>query len=133
MNQPRSGLREKSFVAMAAVGMAMLGPGVGLLRSAPALAQESAGFAVDRFEPASAGSDWFSLESLDFRGRLRPAGSLTLDWAHRPLVVDDENGNETSVLLKEQLILHIGAAVNLFERVRVGLNLPISVYQTGQG
>jgi hypothetical protein len=68
---------------------------------------------------------------LDFRRHLRPAGSVTFDWAHRPLVVDDETGKEVNVLLKDQLVLHLGAGLNLFERVRVGLNLPISLYQAG--
>jgi outer membrane protein OmpA-like peptidoglycan-associated protein len=134
MNQSRGGLREKSLVATAALGVVMLGPGVGLLRPAPAMAQDtSAGFAADRFEPATAGSDWFSLESLDFRGHLRPAGSLTLDFGHRPLIVQDENGNEVNVLLKDQLVLHVGAALNLFQRLRVGLSLPVSLYQAGEG
>jgi outer membrane protein OmpA-like peptidoglycan-associated protein len=131
MNQLRGGPRGKWTRVLAAFGVAA-GLCAGPLGAGRALAQDtSPGFAVDRFEPATAGSDWFSLESLDFRRHLRPAGSLTLDWGHRPLVVEDESGNEVSVLLKEQLVLHLGAALNLVDRVRVGLSLPIALYQAG--
>ena len=62
------------------------------------------GFAVDRFEPAGGGSEWFSLESLDFRGRVRPALGLVIDGAWKPLVVFDQNGNPVATMLRDQLV-----------------------------
>ncbi len=51
---------------------------VGVAGAAWAQAQPQPGrFAVDRFEPAGAGSDWFTLESLDFRGHLRFGANVT--------------------------------------------------------
>src|SRR4051794_38932234 len=50
------------------------------------------GFAVNRFEPAGSGSDWFSLESLDFRGHARPAFGVVVDGAWKPLVAYDQSG-----------------------------------------
>ena len=91
------------------------------------------GFAVDRFEPAGGGSEWFSLESLDFRGRVRPALGLVIDGAWKPLVVFDQNGNPVATMLRNQLVGHADAAVVLKDRLRLDVNLPVVVYQQGTG
>lgn len=48
---------------------------------APAAAAQTpaAGFALDRFNPAERGSEWFVMDSLDLRGHVRPALGLTLE------------------------------------------------------
>ncbi len=104
-----------------------------MLAGSAARAQTTAGtgFAVDRFEPAGAGSDWFTLESLDFRGRARPAFNLVLDGAWKPLVVYDQNGNAVASLLRDQLVAHAGAAVVLANRLRLDVNVPVVLYQQG--
>ena len=51
------------------------------------------GFSINRFDPAEHGSNWFSGESLDLRGSVRPSLGLTLDWAYKPLVIYDQNGD----------------------------------------
>jgi outer membrane protein OmpA-like peptidoglycan-associated protein len=112
-------------VALGLAGAAMLEVG-----SARAQTQGS-GFAVDRFEPAGAGSEWFSLESLDFRGRVRPAFSLMLDGAWKPLVVYDQNGSAVATLLRDQVVAHAGAGVVLGNRLRLDLNVPVVLYQQG--
>lgn len=89
------------------------------------------GFAVNRFEPAEAGSDWFASESLDFRGHVRPAIGLTGDYAHKPLVLYDADGDEFAPLVKSQLSLHLGASLILWERLRLGLSLPFVLTQSG--
>src|SRR5579884_1892127 len=87
-------------------------------RAGRAQSSTGSGFAVDRFEPAGGGSEWFSLESLDFRGRVRPAFGLILDGAWKPLVVFDQNGNPVATMLRDQLVAHAGAAVVLKDRLR---------------
>ncbi len=89
------------------------------------------GFALNRYEPAARGSDWFVLESLDLRGHVRPAVGLTLDWGYKPLVLYDANNQEISSLVAHQLFLHVGAALTLWERLRVGANIPIALFQAG--
>jgi OOP family OmpA-OmpF porin len=96
-----------------------------------ARAQSAQGFAVDRFEPAGSGSEWFSLESLDFRGNWRPAASLVGDLALRPLAIYDRAGNRVASLVDQQAILHVGAAVVLSGRLRVDLNVPVVLWQDG--
>src|SRR5687768_1844681 len=94
-----------------------------------ALAQDE-GFSVNRFEPAEAGSDWFASESLDFRGHVRPAIGLTVDYAHKPLVLYDANGDEFEALIESQLSAHLGASLILWERLRLGLSIPLVLTQT---
>jgi len=96
-----------------------------------ARAQSVQGFADNRFEPAGAGSDWRSLESLRFDGHLRPALALVQNWAWKPLVAYDPQGGETGALIRQQLISHLDAAVMLWGRARFDLSLPLALGQTG--
>lgn len=102
-----------------------------VLVSAPAQADVQ-GFALDRYEPATRGSDWFQAESLDLRGRSRFALGAVLDWAYKPLVGYDLQDNERVVIIKHQVFTHLGAALTLFDRVRVAMNLPVLVAQRGE-
>jgi OmpA-OmpF porin, OOP family len=102
-----------------------------LLAASPAAAQVgTGGFAVDRFDPSERGSDWFTAESLDLRGSGRFAAGAVFDWAHRPLVVY-ENGEAVDALIANQLLVHPGLSVVLWERMRLAVNLPIALYQNG--
>ncbi|HMI93411.1 MAG TPA: OmpA family protein, partial [Polyangiales bacterium] len=96
---------------------------------------QTAGFALDRYDPAEHGGDWFAGESLDFGesgASLRPALGLTLDWAHDPLVVYDADGDEQAAIVENQLYAHLGGGLRLWERVRLAVNLPIALWQSGQ-
>lgn len=92
-----------------------------------ARAQRSAGFADDRFEPAGAGSEWLAGESLDFDGHRRLAVALVDDWAWKPIVAYDAQGTEIAPLVSQQLVAHMDAALVLWNRVRVDLNLPVTI------
>jgi OOP family OmpA-OmpF porin len=93
---------------------------------------QTAGFSLNRFQPAEHGSDWFGGESLDLRGDLRPALGLTLDWAHKPLVLYDAEGEEVAAIVSDQLYVHVGGALVLWERVRFGLNVPIALVSSSE-
>lgn len=103
-----------------------------LLTAPTARAQTAQGFSLDRFEPAGAGSRWFTLESLDFRGASRLALSLTGDYAAKPLVLFGPDDRERAVIVEDQLFLHVGAGLNLMERFRVNVSLPVLLHQTGE-
>jgi outer membrane protein OmpA-like peptidoglycan-associated protein len=99
-----------------------------------AAAQPAAtGLALDRFDPAERGSEWFVLDTLDMRGRVRPALGLDFDWGHKPLLLYDANGNEVGPVVADQFFLHLGGALVLWDRVRLGVNLPIAIVQNGDG
>ena len=104
------------------------------LQAAPALAQTTTtvnGFSLNRFEPSGGGSDWFTLESIDFRGNGRPSLGVIGDFAYKPLVLYDRNNEEKETIISQQFLLHAGFSVNLFDRLRLGASLPIVLSQKG--
>jgi OmpA-OmpF porin, OOP family len=106
---------------------------VALLASLPSTAlAQSAGFAIDRFDPAERGSDWFAADSLDLRGHGRLMLGATGDYAHKPLVLYDRDGDELSSIIERQLFVHVGASFVLWERLRLGASLPVLAHQKGE-
>jgi outer membrane protein OmpA-like peptidoglycan-associated protein len=106
---------------------------VGLLwASARPAAAQTPGFAIDRFDPAERGSDWLALESLDLRGHVRPAAGLVAEYAYRPLAVYNADGSLRSAVVQDSLVLHPGGSLVLWDRLRVGLDLPVYAFQDGQ-
>lgn len=103
--------------------------------ASPAGAQEAtpaAGFALDRYNPAERGSEWFVMDSLDLRGRVRPALGVTLEYGHNPLVIAVAGGGEQlGVLVESQIFLHAGGSLVLWDRLRLGVSLPMALYQSG--
>jgi outer membrane protein OmpA-like peptidoglycan-associated protein len=105
---------------------------LGVFVSTTALAQTQTGFALDRFEPSERGSDWLANESLDFRGEWRPAVGLLMDYAQAPLVAYDSDGSEAAEIVSDRFLVHLGGALVLKNRVRIGLDLPLLVGSNGQ-
>lgn len=93
---------------------------------------QNTGFAIDRFDPAERGSDWFAADSLDMRGHGRLMLGATGDYALKPLVLYDRNGDELRDIIKHQLFVHAGANLVLWDRLRLGANLPILAYEKGR-
>lgn len=112
-----------------AVSAAVLGFGLSAARSAAA---QNEGFALDRFEPSERGSQWFTADTLDLRGSNRWAIGAVGDWAYKPLVAYDTDGDEQTVVIAHQIFGHFGLSVVLAERLRLGLNLPVLLYTEGR-
>lgn len=91
------------------------------------------GFALNRFEPAESGSDWFVLDSVGEKGHLRPAAGLVLDYARKPLVLADSSGDEVVGIVDNHFFAHLGGSLVLWEDLRIGLNIPILLVNTGDG
>jgi OmpA-OmpF porin, OOP family len=89
------------------------------------------GFALDRFNPSERGSEWFALDSLDLRGHLRLAVGVVGELADSPLVIYNADGSQRDVPVHYQLIVHPGASLVLWDRLRVGFDLPIAAYEQG--
>jgi outer membrane protein OmpA-like peptidoglycan-associated protein len=106
---------------------------IGLANASVALAQttETQGISISSFDVAERGSDWFVGDSLDLRGSPRPAIGVVMDYAHKPLVLYDEQGKETAVIIGDQLYAHVGASLVLAERLRLAVNVPIALVSTG--
>ena len=106
-----------------------------LAGSRDARAQER-GFALDKFDPSTRGSEWFSNDSLDLRGKVRPAFGLVLDYAYRPLTFNNAPPNSDIIaasVVRNQLFMHAGGSVVLFDRLRLEGNLPIALENYGHG
>ncbi len=99
--------------------------------ASPALARD--GIALNRFEPAEAGSQWLAADSLDISGHLRPSVGLVSDWAHKALVVYDENGEEVAVPSRDQVYLHARGSLTLLGSVRLAISAPLLAFQRGEG
>jgi OOP family OmpA-OmpF porin len=95
--------------------------------------QTASGVALTRFNPSERGSDWFALDSLDLRGVVRPSIGIVGDYGYRPLVLYNPDGSIGSEIIRDQLLVHVGAALNLWERVRIAADLPIAAWQDGTG
>ena len=91
----------------------------------------SSGFAIDQFDPAPRGSDFFQGDSLDLRGDMRVAAGLTLELGYKPLIVYDLQGNEKADVVKMQLFAHAGASMVMFDRLRLNLSIPVAIAQSG--
>lgn len=93
---------------------------------------QSAGFAINRFDPAERGSDWFAADSLDMRGSGRLMLGATGDFGHKPLVLYNRDGDALKSIIKDQLYVHLGGSLVLWDRLRLGVNLPLLAYQQGK-
>ena len=120
-------MKTASTLALGALSTAVL-----LSVSTPASAQSRSGFALNRFEPAERGSQFFVNDTLDFRGDLRPALGATLDYGYKPLVAYDANGNERSAIVRHQLFTPPGGALVLGDRFGLGLTRRRAVNPAGE-
>ena len=110
----------------------LLAAKIGWSDAASAQTQAMPPTALNRYEPSERGSEWFANESLDFRGSFRPAFGVTGDYGHHPYVLMNRDETENTVVISHYAYVHVGAAFVLFERLRVGLSLPVAVSQGGQ-
>lgn len=109
----------------------LLGLGV-LAQASSAGAQEQLGYAENHFTPSERGSQWFALDSLDLRGNGRLALGVVNDYSFRSLVKYGADGSTRASLVKDQYVVHLGGAVFLSDRVRVGFNVPVQLYANGR-
>lgn len=94
-------------------------------------AQSAPGFALGRYQPSERGSDWFVGESLDLRGRWRPAVGVVMDESYRSLVAY-EDGETRAVPVRHMFFGHVGASLVLASRVRVAASLPVLLFAEGE-
>jgi OOP family OmpA-OmpF porin len=100
-----------------------------------ASAQDRAGWALNRFEPAPTGDAFFTAEHPWYSQTRRFAVGLFGDYAINPLRVvriDSGTGAETgSDAITGMFVLHVGAQVSFLDRLGIHLSLPVSLSQSG--
>ncbi|MBS1120708.1 MAG: Outer rane lipoprotein omp16 precursor, partial [Deltaproteobacteria bacterium] len=120
------GWRRRGKLASSTLALVLI---AALEPSARAQATESPGAAIDVFRSAAAGSDWFTLDSLDFRGHLRLALRGLLEPAHNPLVNYAADGSMRSLVVSNQFFMHAGASLVVRSRYRFSLAVPLALHQ----
>jgi OOP family OmpA-OmpF porin len=101
--------------------------------SSTAFAQARRGFGLDQFQPAPAGDRFFAVQGGDSGGHVNPRLMLLGEYAHRPLVlVQNPGGHELGALVSDQLFLHVGAAIGLWNRLGVSADFPLAVVADGE-
>ena len=118
-------MKKKTFLVTAAI-VATLAP-VASAQTAP----KAAGFQADRFNPSERGSEWFALDTLDFRGDARPAIGVVADWAKSPFILKNPDGSTRATVVDSQMFLHAGASLVLLNRIRLGISVPVNVIDSG--
>jgi outer membrane protein OmpA-like peptidoglycan-associated protein len=103
-----------------------------LLGTSSTVSAQARGFSINRFDVSERGSDWFVGESLDLRGHGRGALGLVLDYAYKPLVLYDTDGKQHALIVSDQLFVHLGGSVMLWDRLRLAANVPIVALTEGQ-
>jgi hypothetical protein len=88
-------------------------------------AAAAGGYATNRLDPSEAGSDWYTTESLDLRGALRPQVGVLGDWAYAPLVRHERT------IIEDSITSYVRAAVVIADRLRLATSLPVVLYQHG--
>jgi outer membrane protein OmpA-like peptidoglycan-associated protein len=114
-----------SYVRILTV-LAMLGVSAGVHAQTRA-----PGYGIDQLELSERGSEWFSTDSLDLRGSVRPAIGVVGEWAYRPLVVTDGGGDLQRSIVRNQFVLHPGASLVLADRLRLAIDVPVQTYADG--
>ncbi len=119
---------------MAAKRFHVAGVALGVsLFSLTASAQEQPGYASNHFNPSERGSRWFVLDSLDMRGHGRLALGIVNDYSYRSLVDHAPDGTVASSIVRNQYLAHLGGAVTLADRFRLGLSVPLQLFADGHG
>lgn len=92
---------------------------------------QTRGYAVNRLDPAEPGGDWYATESLDLRGTVLPRAGVVGDWTYRSLLRRGADGRDREVLT-DQVFVHVRADAVLVDRVRVGIGVPVALFQHGE-
>ncbi len=100
-----------------------------------AASAQTAGWALNRFDPSPAGDTFFAAEH-PWYGHNRDVSfraGLTFDYARNPLVLRDSSTGQEVVtpIVSDMLVGHLQAGIGISNRVNIHLSLPISFWQDG--
>ena len=99
-------------------------PRAGLARA------DTANFSSEIFRPSPHGDAFFSVESGAIDPSLEVRTSLFLDYEYRPLQLYTASGRRLSGLLDHRLSATALGAITLFDRLSIGLLVPVTLYET---
>ncbi len=101
--------------------------------SAPTASAQSgaATGSLERFQPSVPGDAFFGVPSPAVGGHLVPRAAAIVDYAYRPLSLQD--GTTRYVIVSDQLFLHAAASLALWDRLLVSADMPFALLQAGTG
>ncbi len=105
----------------------------GSLSSERPAAAQNRGFTINRYDPTPAG-EWSFWVDHPWYSRTRYfAAGVTLNYAHKPLVLAVSNGTSSSerAVIEHQLLGHIDIAGSFFDRVTLNASLPLTFLERG--
>lgn len=106
-----------------------------LVLPALAAAQSATGFSLGRYEPTSPGSFSLSVEQPRYAEDLAVWAALTGDYGHDPLILGRRTAQgfvRTATVIEHQLLAHLGIGLSFKKRFGLGLNVPLTLLETGQ-
>lgn len=88
---------------------------------------------LDRLQPAPAGDVFTSVPSAEVAGAQRLFGTMALSFAKSPLILVDPQGDaeELGDVVSHQMVAHGLVSVELFRRLKLELDLPLTLAQGG--
>ena len=100
-------------------------------------------FSVNLFNPAPGPGNYLATDGARFGGHLKASAGLMLDYTHEPFVIYRATCTDATMsncstqgveskLVRYSLTGHVLASLALFERLQIGLDVPI-VYTDGDG
>ncbi len=133
-----TGSAELSVVALLAAGVLLVrrrrGSALALLLVVGTTArafEPYQGFTLNRYNPSRGGSEFSANESLLFEGHTKVNFSVVSDLAFDPLILSQRSGERISPIVDKQFIAHVTGSVNFFDRLRLGVSLPVPFFQSG--
>jgi len=87
------------------------------------------------FRPSAHHDDLFTVMNTNIGEHLRWSASLMFDYGKNPLVFVDTDGTTTTrhEIIQDQLTLDLMGSISLFERLSVGLAVPLFLVNSGDG
>jgi hypothetical protein len=117
-----------------------------LLVSSTSVAQETVdapvdtSFSIQLFKPSPGPLNFFAVESPEIGDDMTPSAGFMMSYQHRPLVLlsctdDDvcEDNNNAINAIENFLTADIMASFNFLKFFQVGLAIPLTIYQHGEG
>ncbi len=128
-------IRLFSFVAVSTVFCLISANAFAQGESAPA----DTSFSIQNFQPSPGPLNFFAVESPEIGDDMKPSVGMFLSYQHRPFVLlncpdgDCDDGSDTINAVENFLTLDILGSFNFLKYFQVGLALPLTLWQHGEG
>ena len=89
-------------------------------------------FDVQIVRPSPHANSDFGVESARLQPSLGVRAALFFNYAFQPLQLVDGSGNRAFGLVEHRLDAHLLGAISLFDRLAIGLEVPVTLYSAGE-